>query len=46
MNKQKSKPINRKKQKARLVTFAASPGQTADEELAAQPGETVRLLLS
>ena len=46
MSKQKSKPINRKKQKARLVTFAASPGQTADEELAAQPGETVRLLLS
>ena len=27
-------------------TFAASPGQTADEELEAQPGETVRLLLS
>ena len=46
MSKQKSKPINRNKQKARLVTFAASPGQTADEELAAQPGETVRLLLS
>ena len=46
MSKQKSKPIYRNKQKARLVTFAASPGQTADEELAAQPGETVRLLLS
>ena len=27
-------------------TFAASPGQTADEEVEAQPGETVRLLLS
>ena len=34
-----------KKTKARK-TFAASPGQTADEELEAQPGETVRLLLS
>ena len=29
-----------------MVTFAASPGQTAEEELAAQPGETVKLLLS
>ena len=34
-----------KKNKTRK-TFAASPGQTADEELEAQPGETVRLLLS
>ena len=36
--------LNKNKQTKK--TFAASPGQTADEELEAQPGETVRLLLS